>query len=393
MRNGVSFLGNQIDNTNRSNRSMNPRVLLITRHNVPNYGSVMQAYATENVLRALSCSPITLDYRRSNETLEGQIRRHSEGRSLVHRFYRRAIWPVLRRRSERTFRAMREQMLTLSEPCDETNIWDSLPETDVFLTGSDQVWNALGDGMIDGAFFWEGVERLPGQRIVSYAASFGRDVVTSGYERKVGELLARYDAISVREDSGVSIVESYGYAAKQVLDPTLLLSGDKWAEMSSDAKVPSKSYALVYNLHPDSDTLDYVSRKAASSGLEIVSVCPTYRRRIGRHIILPTLPEFLGLFLNAACVYTDSFHGTALCVNLGIPFVAVFPKENAARNKSLLCLLGLENRAWDVFEGNAWDDDIDWSHVRSVLALERKRSMAWFASALGVGQNVENLRG
>ena len=278
-------------------------------------------------------------------------------------------------------------MLTLSDPCDETNVWNSLPEADVFLTGSDQVWNALGDGTVDGAFFWEGVKRLPGRRIISYAASFGCDAVTSGYEQKVGELLAHYDAISVREDSGVSIVESYGYAARQVLDPTLLLKGDEWAKLSSDSKVPSRPYVLVYNLHPDSKMLDYVSQKAAGSGFEIVSVCPTFRRRIGRHVILPTLPEFLGLFLNAACVYTDSFHGTALCINLGIPFVEVFPKENAARNRSLLRLFGLENRSWDDFEGNAWTDDIDWRHVHSVLAFERERSMSWFAVALGVGTN------
>lgn len=386
-------MGNQIEGDSRSTKNNGLKVLLITRHNIPNYGSVMQAYATEKVLRALGCLPITIDYRRSDETLEGLVRRHSKGRSLIHRLYRRAIWPELQRRSERTFKTMREQMLTLSDSCDETNIWGRLPEADVYLTGSDQVWNALGDGTVDGAFFWEGVKCLPGQRIVSYAASFGRDVVTNGYEQKIGELLARYDAISVREDSGVGIVEGYGYTAEQVLDPTLLLKGNEWAEMSSDAKVPTRPYALVYNLHPDSETLDYVSRKAAGSGLEIVSVCPTYRRRMGKHIILPTLPEFLGLFSNAACVYTDSFHGTALCVNLGVPFVAVFPKENAARNKSLLRLFGLENRAWDVFEGDAWADDIDWARVRSVLALERERSISWLASALGMGKNAENLRG
>ena len=128
--------------------------------------------------------------------------------------------------------------------------------------------------------------------------------------------------------------------------------------------------------------LGYVADKTRGSGLEVVSVCPTFRKRIGKQVILPTLPEFLALFRDAACVYTDSFHGTAFCINLGTPFVEVFPKENAARNKSVLRLFGLEGRAWDVFEGNAWDGDIDWDHVRSVLVSERRRSIDWLKGAL-----------
>lgn len=358
-------------------------VLIITRHNVPNYGSVMQSYATERAISALGCKPLTLDYLRSDETLTGLVRRYSEGRSLPHRIYRRTVWPVLQQSGNRRFKEMREGLLNLSAPCDESNIWETLPEADVYLTGSDQVWNVMKDGTVDGAFFWEGVRLSSGSRIISYAASFGREEVTPGYEEMVGRLLSRYDAISVREDSGVGIVEGYGLKADQVLDPTLLLEGDEWRTMASPAKAPSRPYALVYNLHPDSEMLGYVAKKTEGSGLEVVSVCPTYRRRIGKNIILPTLPEFLGLFANAACVYTDSFHGTALCINMGVPFVAVFPKANAARNKSALRLFDLEDRGWDVFEGNAWEDDIDWGHVRTVLAAERKRSMTWLASALG----------
>lgn len=374
---------NQTKSTTRTDTTT-PVVAVITRHNVQNYGSVMQTYATERILRELGCSPVTVDYRRSAETTEGLIRQYSANKPLPYRVYRRTVWLALHGYGERRFETMRKEYLSLSDPCDETTIWKRLPRADIYLTGSDQVWNGLENGEVDGTFFWEGVEPGPGCRIISYAASFGRDSVTPGYERKVGELLSRYDSISVREDSGVAIVEDYGLNAEQVLDPTLLLDGDDWRSMASRAKVPARPYALVYNLHPDSEMLGYVAEKTRKSGLEIVSVCASFRRRIGRHVILPTLPEFLGLFTNAACVYTDSFHGTALCINLGVPFVAVFPKANAARNKSALRLFDLERRGWDVFEGDAWDDDIDWEHVRAVLASERKRSTAWLTSALGV---------
>ena len=128
-------------------------VLIITRHNVPNYGSVMQSYATERVICNLGFESATLDYLRSGETLESLIKCHSAGRSLPHKIYCRTVWPMLWKSGERKFRGMREGLLNLSTQCDETNIWDRLPEVDVYLTGSDQVWNAMGDGSVDGAFF------------------------------------------------------------------------------------------------------------------------------------------------------------------------------------------------------------------------------------------------
>ena len=277
---------------------------------------------------------------------------------------------------------MRKRYLTLSDHCDESNIDELLPSADVYLTGSDQVWNELGDGTLDPVFFWDGLTKTKNAKVVSYAASFGRGGIVKGYEERVGKWLSRYDAISVREDTGKQIVNGYGLSCEQVIDPTLLLNKDDWLSVADPRPVRKKPYALVYNLHPDSEMLDYVADKTKNSNLEVVSVCPTFRRRIGKQVVLPSLPRFLALFRDAQCVYTDSFHGTAFCINLGTPFVEVFPKENAARNKSVLRLFGLEGRAWDVYEGNAWDKGIDWNHVYAVLDSERARSLLWLKSAL-----------
>lgn len=358
------------------------KVSIITRHNVLNYGSVLQAYATQEVVKNLGYDPVVVDYRRCAETLDSLVNRYSEGRSLPHRIYRNTVWRLLYGAGEKRFKSMREQYLTLSPHCDETSIDALLPNTDIYLTGSDQVWNELGDGTLDPVFFWDGLDKTQNAKIISYAASFGKGGVVSGYEKQVGDWLARYDAISVREDSGKKIVNDYGFDCEQVVDPTLLLTRDEWLDIADPKPARKKPYALVYNLHPDSGMLGYVADKTRDSGLEVVSVCPTFRKRIGKQVILPSLPEFLALFRDAACVYTDSFHGTAFCINLGTPFVEVFPKANAARNKSVLRLFGLEGRAWDVFEGNAWNDEIDWNHVASVLESERARSLAWLKGAL-----------
>lgn len=365
----------------------NAVVGIITRHNVPNYGSILQAYATEEVLRRLGYAPYTVDYLRSQESLKSLVARYSDGRSFMHRLYRTTVWRLLYLVGQARFKKERGAILHLSESCNEEDFWDKLPATSVYLTGSDQVWNELGDGTVDGLFFWNGLEKDGEQRLVSYAASFGAEALTKGYEDRIKEWLQPYDAISVREDSGVKLVGQCGKKATQVLDPTLLLNEEEWMALAEGGEQRRRRYALVYNLHPDSDMLNYVKEKTRGSGLDVVSVCPTFRRRIGKHVVLPSLATFITLFKNAECVYTDSFHGTAFCINLKTPFVAIFPKENAARNHSVLRLFGLENRAWDRFTGNAWDKDIDWDSVHSVLNLERARSLRWLQEALSGEEN------
>ena len=148
------------------------KVSIITRHNVLNYGSVLQAYATQEVVKNLGYDPVVVDYRRCAETLDSLVKRYSEGRSLPHRIYRNTVWRLLYGAGEKRFKSMREQYLTLSPHCDETSIDALLPNTDIYLTGSDQVWNELGDGSLDPIFFWDGLSKVEGKKVVSYAATF-----------------------------------------------------------------------------------------------------------------------------------------------------------------------------------------------------------------------------
>ena len=98
------------------------KVSIITRHNVLNYGSVLQAYATQEVVKSLGYDPIVVDYRRSAETLDSLVKRYSKDRSLPHRIYRNTVWRLLYGAGEKRFKSMREQYLTLSPHCDETDV-------------------------------------------------------------------------------------------------------------------------------------------------------------------------------------------------------------------------------------------------------------------------------
>lgn len=358
-----------------------PKVAIITRHSVVNYGSFLQAYATEHVLRRLGCNPVTIDYIRRDETVNGATRRYSEGKSPLHKLYRSLVWRGLYARQVHHFRSMQEHYLTLSKGVDETTIKGSLDGYDVYLTGSDQVWNTMGDGKIDAAYFWAD---LPEEcRRISYAASFGKGDVDPSDASRMREWLSRFEDLSVREESGMKLVEQFGLRAEHVLDPTLLLDEDSWSKLVNIRRPSVRGdFALVYNLHRDPAMLAYIEEQLKGSGLQIISICPSFRPRVGKDIYLPSMSDFIWLFKHATCVFTDSFHGTAFCINLKIPFVATYPRENAARNSSLLAQFGLEERKSGIIPDRGWHKQIDWAPVHEKLEAERACSLAWLGRAL-----------
>ena len=140
---------------------------------------------------------------------------------------------------------------------------------------------------------------------------------------------------------------------------------------------------LVYNLHSDSNMYRYIKENVQESGLEIWSITTTYRRTIGKRIFCPTIEEFLGLFANAKCVYTDSFHAIVFSIIYKVPFVATLPKQYSTRLESVLRLFGLENRTSDIFYGKAWDETlINWNMVYDILENEKQKSMQWLKKSL-----------
>lgn len=362
------------------------KVAILTRHNVPNYGAVLQAYALQEALRRIGCDAVVVDYLRSQEEFRNVVGRLCEGGSLLGKAYHRTIWAASARLVSAHFERERSRILSLSDRCDERDVWDKLPDVDVCLVGSDQIWRRLSWGEVDDVYFCNGLDR-EGVRIVSYAASFGGGSIAPGYDQRISKWLSRFDAISVREDSGVDLVEQCGGRATQVLDPALLLTAEDWRRFAREgfSRSHSKPYALVYNLHRDPDMLSRIRRSEEGSGLRVVSLCPSFRPRIGKHAFLPALAEFVALFDGASRVYTDSFHGVAFSASLGAPFVAFSPAENSERIRSLLRLLGLEQRLWDGSEDGMWDNGIDWKAVGEKIEAERSRSLDWLASAVGGG--------
>ncbi|MBU3853741.1 MAG: polysaccharide pyruvyl transferase family protein, partial [Candidatus Paraprevotella stercoravium] len=250
------------------------------------------------------------------------------------------------------------------------------------MTGSDQVWGPTLNGQYDEAYF---LSFVTGKPRTAYAASFGRTDFTPQILAEYKKLLSTYSGIAVRENSAVDLLTQMGIpCAGQVLDPTLLLTGEEWSKRIK-RNIEGK-YVLVYQLHNNPVLTDYALRFARHTGLPLYRISPTFHqiRRGGKFVYLPDLDEFLSYIKNCTYFLTDSFHGTAFALNFNKQFIEILPNnKTGSRNQSILQLTGLTDRILTDFSDFSMADKvIEYTLVNNILAKERQKSIAILKSLL-----------
>lgn len=280
---------------------------------------------------------------------------------------------------------------------------------DALVVGSDQIWRPAYEIVsfqsFDNVFFsfaenWN-VKRL------SYAPSFGVDEweFSESQTRRCSVLLQRFDAVSVREQSGVALCRDHlGVEAEQVLDPTMLLEVSDYADVMGHGALSGVGRVFTYVLDPHDDKDRVVGMVAGSAGsgvdgIEIGKVAERLNYAVSSRvekdgpdratldsIVVPPVESWLCGFRDASFVVTDSFHGCVFAILFRKPFI-VYANGNRGltRFKSLLGLFGLEDRL--IMSSGELSDEklanvIDWTKVDEVLGRERDRSRRFLESAL-----------
>lgn len=346
------------------------RIGVITIEQVNNYGAELQATATIKVLQGMGYEAEIIDYCyyknwnfKDTRFSAPFVPMSAKGRfmywvkyRLVNRIVAKVLpmlYSTVRRRIRRfeDFHKINTRMSKryLSMP----ELYQTKMDYDVYVVGSDQVWNPSASSSIEPYFLTFAPKEA---KKISYASSFGVSNIPASLYEKYKKLLSNIDSLSVREQTGVCLVKALiGRDATCVLDPTLLLNKEQWGNiMLAYPHMPSR-YILVYQLLP-SETLPSLAKKLSEE-----MDCPVYylaKRAYavnapkGMRVIKDAGPaEFLWLIKNASCVVTNSFHGTAFSVNFNVPFYSVLDskRKGNARIVSLLESVDLMNRI--VFEG------------------------------------------
>lgn len=220
---------------------------------------------------------------------------------------------------------------------------------DAIVVGSDQVWRPLYYQPIEEAFLsFLGDAKI---KRVAYAASFGVDhcEYTEEQRKLCSSLLKKFDAVSVRESSGVQLCQEYfDTKAVQVLDPTLLLSADDYrALIKKGTTQPSKGNLLVYMLDQTKEKEALVDRIAQAKGLTpfwMNSDIDDETLPLKQRIKMP-VEQWLRSFDDAKFVLTDSFHGCVFSIIFRKQFLAIGNKDRGLeRFSSLLNLFSIKDR-------------------------------------------------
>lgn len=378
-----------------------------------NYGQVLQAYALQQVLQNMGHEPFLIRY--SLKASQGIVNMSSLIKKMCKLL---AVYPALksikhqRKNKEdevyrksiefknvtRKFSEFREKYIAQSaliyNSIDELRL--NPPKADCYITGSDQVWTMLLNTEGNKAYFLDfGDKKI---KRIAYAASFARNKYPSDLIAILKEQLSKFDAISVREDEGVSICHlANRYDAIKVLDPTFLLDKDVYLKLIENVSLSHRDYAFTYSINiRDAKELawDEVCAYANKLNLEMLTVTssghfPGREILSGTKYIYATIPEWIAYINNAKFVVTTSFHGVAFCIILNMQFV-YFPlggteARGNGRVISLLQELGLMSR---IYSGSGIESllekKIDWDMVNHSLEQMKKKSIDF------LNQNIRN---
>lgn len=357
---------------------MKMKIKTITCHDVYNLGASLQAYALAAYLKDCGHDVRIIDYK--PDYLSGHYSLTKVSNPRFDRPFLRELYLLAKlpgrlkgRKSARKqrFDDFRRAFLPLTDRRYQTveELRTDCPEAEVYIAGSDQIWNPVFPNGKDPAFFLEFAP--PEKRKISYAASFSVDSLGDEDRNRMQPWLRRLDTISVRESSGLALLEQMGLAGVQVMDPVFLLKKDTWETLV--VRPDSQGYILVYDFDNSPLMRKLAAALAERTGKRIISVFPMEGASEVWEDMGPR--EFLGAIRNADLVLSNSFHATAFSLIFQKEFYVINREESInTRMRDLLSAVSLDGRlVSDVPEEGA----VDWSAVESRLGDGIARSKAF----------------
>lgn len=376
------------------------RVGILTFHRATNFGTALQAFATEKGIGKLGVDTEIIDYRPEYIERTLRVRKLKNAKSLkevLSIFVNGLLYPNMAKRKSESFKRFFELMNVSDKACFTTDEVESEAQNyDVVLSGSDQLFNKniTGDDM---TYF------LPFEhkRKVTFASSFGERKLSDDRVKEISPCFSQFDALSVRENtargilSQISAVNPSVKSVTSVLDPTFLLTKEEWNAYADDnLSLPKDGYILTYYMIETPLLREITACLQRKTGLKVVNIKPSKKQVIlhqGKNLAFAGPSEFLACYKNASYVVTNSFHGTAFAINYGIPFfTSTLPVSMAGEVNSRLSdiceLFDLSHRWIDSKEKLSKADltKLFEKETEKILSNLREHSFSYLKEALGL---------
>ena len=353
------------------------KIGIITFHFVNNFGGALQAYALQKVVSD-ECDAQTyiIDYRNWFIRLTDRIRLLPISTNI------KEIASGFFTMGQRYGRRKKFGMFIIDN-CNRTEKFSSsgqlkkkTPDMDMFICGSDQIWNPIITMGVTPAYFLDFVDES--KKRIAYAPSFGTDGVAPKYQNKISRYVNKLDCLSVREMSGQSFLkEATGREAERLIDPTFLLDKEEWAKMGKNDR--KYKYILLYIMQRDKEVYEYAKKIKEEMGLPIVEISRYgFQPGFVDEVLVDVGPaEFLGLFRDAAYVCTNSYHGLAYSIIFEKEFCLIPCKRFTARINNLLDLLKIDTLDNSQSERSVYSERFDAKFVKDTIRREQEKAKAF----------------
>ncbi len=348
------------------------KAAVITLHSVCNYGTQLQAYATQEKLKQYFDDVEFIDYRRPDTYGIKLLKTFTKGNILKIP----AILPTLiywkfnfGKFQKKYLKLTRKKYLSLRDFEQFEDI------ADIYFSGSDQVWNTgWNNGVIPPLYLSFVPDNKPRY---AYASSFGTTKLDEKDINDSKKYLDKFKMISVREESGLEILKNQLHIdnAIRILDPTLAMTPNFWRSIAPKKKIRG-DYILIYNLNKSKEFDNYAEELSKKTGLKLYRFCTRFDQifRKGKSIIIPDILDFISLVDNAKIILTDSFHATAFAMNMNVEPICIYPENYSGRLSDFLELVkSTQRHAKDYHDFEVVDRHVNFERVNKILDEERKK--------------------
>jgi hypothetical protein len=360
------------------------KIGILTFHCAHNYGAVLQCFALQEYLtncghdvKVINYCPEYLlrPYRIINSSGFNCVNPLKIAKSLI----RELLIAPIRYIRHCNFNRFINTRLKLTSVVTNDEI---PPDFDVYIVGSDQIWNPSITQGFDKIYFCDFPFKKNHKIYLSYAASMESKRMSEEDADFLKRVLLNFNSISVREDELKKILQPFTTKAViQVLDPTLLLRREAWEKITPANTIKDK-YVLTYQVREYNDTEKIAQHIANQLGVKVINLVAWVNRYKKNKYQTASPEQYLALIRNAECIITTSFHGTAFSIIYNKPFYTIKLNDGKdSRVHSLINALKLEERFIDKNDLPIFSP-IDYLKANKELETLRQDSQLYLKSAI-----------
>ena len=363
------------------------KILTITCHKVYNHGATIQQIALLNYLKSLGYDAKTINYKPFYFQSHYNIWLVSP--KYRNNFFLKFLFLIVKLparinslKRKKNFDLFEKKHLDMlpQEYFNNDDLKNNFPIADAYICGSDQIWNAVFDNGKDLAFY---LDFVPDNKTkISYAPSFATESILKPHEIFIKNKIARINHISVRETSGLKILENIGIEnAVQVMDPVFLLPSDYW--IANFVKPINEDFIFIYDFDGNPHIKMMAQELALKHGLKIYTINESIKYA-HKNFAFEAPDVFLSLVSNAKYVLTNSFHAVAFSLIFNKKFY-VFNRSQKinTRMQDLLQLVQLPEILWNKNKENDINTiDFNYNTINKILEDKIVFSKQFLTNAL-----------